>query len=257
MLNYHRWLDRLQVLERKNRTSSKYLIGLMAISFLLGAVSFNLWLSFAPEATPNSASGKRKLLQQLEAQSQVLASRNLALSIAENANKEMQDMFSGQLIEQKELEKELAFYRSVMVTDADVEGVAIHGVELSQGGIPQQYQLRLVLTQLQKRKAKVKARAEVMLIGMQNGQVTELSLDKLLNKKLDFEFSYFQIMDTDIIVPTEFSLQKITVKVKVKASRGVKGGEIEQTFNVPELLMGEKELRVILEQNSQVKDNSQ
>jgi hypothetical protein len=46
------------------------------------------------------------------------------------------------------------------------------------------------------------------------------------------------------------------VKVKVAARRGVKGGEIEQVYNVPELLMGEKELRVILEQNSQVKDNS-
>ena len=257
MLNYHRWLDRLQVLERKNRTSSKYLFSLVLVSFLLGAVSFNLWLSFAPEATPNSASGKRKLLQQLDEQAQVLASRNLALSIAENANKEMQDMFSQQLTQQKTLEKELAFYRSVMVTDADVEGVAINTVELAQGVSAKQFQLRIVLTQLQKRKVKVKASAEVTLMGSQNGKASTLSLNKLLNKKLDFEFSYFQIMDSDFVLPVGFSLQRIAVKVKVNASRGVKGGAIEQTYNVPELLMGEKELRVILEQNSQVKDNSQ
>jgi hypothetical protein len=257
MLNYHRWLDRLQVLGRKNRTSSIYLISLMLVCFLLGAISFNLWLSFAPEATPNSASGKRKLLQQLDTQSQALASRNLTLSIAENANKEMQEMFSRQLTEQKELEKELAFYRSVMVTDADVEGVAIHGVELSQGLLPEQYQLRLILTQLQKRKVKVKTRARVMLLGAKNGQPVELSLSQLVNKKLDFEFNYFQIMDTVFVLPAGFNLQRISVKVKVTASRDVKGGEIEQIFNVPELLMGEKELRVILEQNSQVKDNSQ
>ncbi|MFT6978444.1 MAG: hypothetical protein ACJAZA_002182 [Shewanella psychromarinicola] len=257
MLNYHRWLDRLQVLGRKNRTSSIYLISLMLVCFLLGAISFNLWLSFAPEATPNSVSGKRKLLQELDTQAQALASRNLALSIAENANKEMQQMFSRQLTEQKALEKELAFYRSVMVTDADVEGVAIHGVEMSQGVLPEQYQLRLILTQLQKRKMKVKARASVMLLGVQNDHPVELSLSKLVNNKLDFEFNYFQIMDTDFVLPSGFNLQRISVKVKVSASRGVKGGEIEQTFNVPELLMGEKELRVILEQNSQVKDNSQ
>ncbi|MDD8059480.1 MULTISPECIES: DUF6776 family protein [Shewanella] len=257
MLNYHRWLDRLQVLQHKNRTSSKYLISLMLASFLLGALSYNLWLSFAPETTSNSASGKRKLLQQLDEQAQVLASRNLALSIAENANKEMQDMFSRQLTDQKALEKELAFYRSVMVTDADVEGVAINAVELSQGITAEQFTLRIVLTQLQKRKAKVKAQAEVMLIGIENDQTKELSLDKLLNKKLDFEFNYFQIMDSDFALPDGFNLQRIAVKVKVKASRGVKGGEIEQVYNVPELLMGEKELRVILEQNSQVKDNSQ
>jgi len=257
MLNYHRWLDRLQVLERKNRTSSIYLIGLMVVCFLLGAISFNLWLSFAPEATPNSASGKRKLLQELETQAQALASRNLALSIADNANKEMQEMFSQQLSAQKALEKELAFYRSVMVTDADVEGVAIHGVELSQGVAPEQYQLRLILTQLQKRKVKVKTNATVLLLGTLNSGPAELSLSELINKKLDFEFNYFQIMDSDFVLPSGFNLQRIMVKVKVAASRGVKGGEIEQVFNVPELLMGEKELRVILEQNSQVKDNSQ
>jgi len=256
MLNYHRWLDRLQVLERKNRTSSIYLLSLMLVCGLLGAISFNLWLSLAPEATPNSASGKRKLLQQFDTQAQALASRNLALSIAENANKEMQEMFSRQLTEQKALEKELAFYRSVMVADADVEGVVIHGVELSQGLMPEQYQLRLILTQLQKRKMKVNARATVMLLGLQNGQAVELSLSKLVNKELDFEFNYFQILDTDFTLPAGFNMQKISVKVKVNASRGVKGGEIEQVFNVPELLMGEKELRVILEQNSQVKDNS-
>ena len=155
------------------------------------------------------------------------------------------------------LEKELAFYRSVMVTDADVEGVAIHGVELSQGVAPEQYQLRLILTQLQKRKVKVKTNATVLLLGTLNGGPAELSLSELINKKLDFEFNYFQIMDSDFVLPSGFNLQRIMVKVKVAASRGVKGGEIEQVFNVPELLMGEKELRVILEQNSQVKDNSQ
>ena len=242
MLNYHRWLDRLQVLERKNRTSGIYLTGLMIVAFLLGAITFNLWLSFAPETTLNSVSGKRKLLQELKTQAQVLASRNLALSIAENANKEMQDLFSDQLIEQKKLEKELAFYRSVMVTDADVEGVAIHGVELSQGMVPEKYQLRLILTQLKKRKSTVKAHAKVMLLGIQNGKVTEISLNKLMNKKFDFEFKYFQIMDADITLPTGFNLQRILVKVKVRPSRGVKGGEIEQIFNVPELLIGEKEL---------------
>jgi hypothetical protein len=44
----------------------------------------------------------------------------------------VQQMFSRQLTEQS-VRKELAFYRgSVMVTDA-AEGVAIHGVEMSQG----------------------------------------------------------------------------------------------------------------------------
>ncbi|QBF83879.1 hypothetical protein EXU30_15235 [Shewanella maritima] len=44
MLNYHRWLDRLQVFERKSRSSSFYLLSLMCVAFLLGA-AFTISLS--------------------------------------------------------------------------------------------------------------------------------------------------------------------------------------------------------------------
>ena len=263
MLNYHRMLDTLKSIERKKRSSSSYLIALVLVAFVTGALSHQIWLSLAPEAAPNSVSGKRKLLSELDAQAKVLASRNLALIIEQEANKNLQEMFSEQLVRQKALEKELAFYRSVMVADAEVEGVMIHNVEINAGILPEQQQLRVILTQQQKRKANLKVVVDAVFIGIMDDKVTELTLSKLLGKKNSIDFKYFHIMDSDFILPDGFELQRVKVKVLVKSSRGVKGGEIEQVFNIADIASlttevtdNQKEPRVILEQNSQVSDNS-
>ncbi|QIR15270.1 DUF6776 family protein [Shewanella aestuarii] len=263
MLNYHRWLDRLQAIERKKRTSGSYLIALILTAFVIGVLSHQIWLSFAPEVIQHSSSGKRKLLDELEQQAKVLASRNLALTIEQEANKNLQQMFSEQLVRQKELEKELRFYRSLMVPETEVDGVMIHGVELLPGMVTNQQQLRVILTQQQKRKANVQVSVDADFIGVQADNVSEYRLSKLNDKTYQFGFKYFYVMDTDFSLPADFVLQRINIKVTVQAARGVKGGSIEQVFDLAdintinsEITNSEKEPRVILEQNSQVSDNS-
>lgn len=235
MLNYHRLLDKLKVIERKKRASSSYLITLVLIAFVTGALCHQIWLSFAPEAAPNSASGKRKLILELDLQAKALASRNLALTIEQEANKNLQQMFSDQLIHQKSLEKELSFYRSLMVPDAEVEGVIIHGVELNRGILPKQSQLRVILTQQKKRQANLTVTVDADFIGIQNNQVSEFNLTKLTDKKYNIDFKYFHIMDVDVTLPEGFTLQRINVKVKVKPSRGIKGGEVEQVYSIEDI----------------------
>ncbi|ABE56095.1 conserved hypothetical protein [Shewanella denitrificans OS217] len=256
MLNYHRWLDRLQALERRYGNSRASLTALCVIVFLLGGLSYRLWLDFAPEETQYSTSGKRKLTLELERQTQETARKNLALAIEQEANAEMQKMFTRQLAQQKVLEKELAFYRSVMAPETNAEGLAIHALELTPGLVVNRYQVRLILTQLQKRKYNLRGRAQLLFIGLVDGKHTELSLDKLTKTKFDFAFQYFQILDAEINLPANFSLARVELKAKVRAGRGNKAATLSQVFDVSELLASEKELGVILEQNSQVKDNS-
>jgi hypothetical protein len=256
MLNYHPWLERLQTFERRYVNSRASLVALCVIVFLLGGMSYRLWLDFAPEETQYSTSGKRKLAQELERQTQETARKNLALAIEQEANAEMQKMFTRQLAQQKVLEKELAFYRSVMAPETNAEGLAIHALELTPGLVANRYQVRLILTQLQKRKYSLRGRAQLLFIGLVDGKHTELSLDKLTKSKFDFAFQYFQILDAEINLPANFSLGRVELKAKVRAGRGNKAATLSQVFDVSELLAPEKELGVILEQNSQVKDNS-
>lgn len=132
MPNYHRWLDRLQVMDLKYRPSTKYLLSLVLVAFLLGAwVSFIVLNSDEPVVKHIGGGKLQRVTAELEAQTQELATRNLELSVEREANAQMQDMFAQQMKKQKELERELAFYRSIMSPDDNAEGVAIHGLEMT------------------------------------------------------------------------------------------------------------------------------
>lgn len=255
MANYHRWLDRLQVMERNIRPSSPYLLLLVMVAFLAGLLSYHFFIPPTEVKLLRNDAKSQRLQGQLQEQAQLLASRNLELSLAREANEQMQQLFNKQHKKQQELERELAFYRSIMAPERNADGVAIHGLELTPLAAPGQYRLKLVLTQLQKRKQALKGRSEILLIGMQEGKQVELNLAKLVDTKLAFNFKYFQVLETDFTLPEGFELQQMNVKVIVPASRWNKGAETEQSFNLTELLEGEKDPGIILEQNSQVTDN--
>ncbi|MFQ6371363.1 DUF6776 family protein [Shewanella sp. YIC-542] len=257
MVKYPRWLLRLQWFERRIRPSSLYLLSLLLVAFVAGALSFSLWEDNSPIANKPNINKINQLKAELTSQSQILASRNLELQLAKESNKEMQEMFARQHQKQQGLERELAFYRSIMAPENNVDGVAINGVELQTGLSANSYRLRLILTQLQKRKQSLKGRAEVTFQGLQDGKETEISLDSLIGKgKFNFSFKYFQVLEADVSLPESFELQRISAKVVVPASRRSKGGETEQSYSVPELLTGEKDPGIILEQTTQVLDNS-
>ncbi|NMH65759.1 DUF6776 family protein [Shewanella salipaludis] len=255
MLNYHRWRDRLQVLERKFRPSSLYLSLLVLVAFTLGGLSCYQLLTSEQPLLQHNSDKVQKLLAQVQEQAQQLASRNLELAVEREANNHMQQMFAEQLQQQQELQHELGFYRSIMAPENNAEGVAIHGLELTPGLLAGQYRLKLILTQLQKRRQKIKGKGELTLMGIQEGEPLELSLSQLMDGKLNFDFRYFQVLEAEFSLPEGFNLQRILAKVIVPSSRWTKGSQTEQSFDAAELLQGEKEPRVILEQNSQVKDN--
>lgn len=256
MPNYHRWRDRLQVKDPKYCSSTMYLLLLVLMAFALGAwVSFMMLNSDEPVVKHIGGGKLQRVTAELEVQTQLLATRNLELSVEREANAQMQKMFSEQLKKQEELQRELMFYRSIMTPEDNAEGVAIYGLEMTQGALVGEYSLKLILTQLQKRKQAIQGRTELTLIGLQDGKPAELSVNKLTGSKLEFDFRYFQVIDTEVSVPAGFNLQKVKVNVIVPSSRWTKNSQTEHVYSVPELLQGEKEPRVILEQNSQVTDN--
>ena len=256
MFNYHRLLDKLHSWQRKHMSSRSMLPSLLFVTFLLGVLCHNVWLSLAPETASNSIKEKRKLQATIASQTQELASKNLALQVEQEANKTLQDMFSAQMAKQKSLEKELSFYRGLMAQNIEVEGITINDVELLKRSLDKHFQLKITLVQQQKNRQNLNAYADITLIGVSNGKQTSMPLQKLTNQKLSAEFKYFTVFNSDFVIPDDFVFEKIQIKVSVNAKRAVNGGKIDQTFNVEALLNPKKEQPVILEQNSQVKDNS-
>lgn len=256
MSSLRHWWFRTQYRERQLRPSSVYLLFLVLVAFCCGGLSYYLYSDSLPTGSGKAHQKLTTVQQQLERQANVLASRNMELSLAKRSNQEMQALFAKQHQRQQELERELSFYRSIMAPEYSVDGVAINSLELQPKLPPQQYHLKLILTQLKKRKQQLKGYAEVVFKGIKAGKQVALPLASLDNgAKLDFSFRYFQVLETDVSLPEAFELQQIAVKVVVPRSRWSKGGETEQSFSVPELLNGEKDNSIILEQNSQVIDN--
>lgn len=236
MPNYHRWVDRMQVVERKIRPSSVYLFFLVLVAFFAGVLTWDIWSSQHQVVQVNTDGREVEISQALTEQAEVLAARNLELSLEREANQNMQAMFLEQHQKQKELDRELAFYRSIMAPEHQADGVAIHGAEMSAGLLPQQYRVKLVLTQLQKRKQGLKGRAELNFVGLQGGKVVSLPLSALTEDKFNFSFRYFQVLETVVTFPEDFEFSRLEAKVIVPASRWSKGATAEQSFTAQELL---------------------
>ncbi len=236
MSNYHRWIDRMQVIERKIRPSNVYLCLLVLVAFTSGGVSYNLWSEQNLSVVDSNTEHTDTLVKQLKNQAQVMASKNLELTLEREANDEMQQLFSEQHQKQRELERELSFYRSIMAPENNADGVSINGLELTPTLLPRQYRLRLILTQLKKRKQSLKGMAEIKLVGAQNGEAVELDVAKLADVQLNFKFRYFQILDTEFTLPEGFELSYLKTKVIVPSSRWSKGSQAEIEFAAIDVL---------------------
>lgn len=257
MANYHRWLDRLQVMERKFRPSSWYLCLLMLVAFLLGALSYHLTLSL-DQPVLNLGGGKvKRLTEELKVQSQLVASRNLEIAVEKEANAQMQKMFAEQAAKQRELERELSFYKAVVAPNESAEGVTIHGMELLPFGSDGQQKIKVILTQLQKKKQNIHGALDVSLQGFnKDGSKQEYKLAEVGGKLEDFDFRYYQVLETPITLPADFQLTSIKARLKVAKSKHNQAASAEQSFSLPRLTGEAKEPGIILEQNSQVTDNS-
>ncbi|BDM63592.1 hypothetical protein NFHSH190041_10440 [Shewanella sp. NFH-SH190041] len=255
MLRVNRWLSRLYGSERRYRASNTYLVLLTLVAFILGILAYHTWLDWRPMSPDNQQQLIDSLQADLQDRAGELASRNLELEVAKNANSDMKKLFAEQLQREKKLQRELTFYRSVMAPEHAAAGVAINGVELMPGLLKGQQRIELVLMQLDKRKEPIKGRVDIRLIGSRHNKVKTLSLEKLTDQELKFSFRYFQMLDSEFTLPKDFKLARVDVKVIVPATRWNEGAESQQTFSVPAITAGGQEPRVILEQNGQVTDN--
>lgn len=235
MANYQRYTARLQVHLQYLKPYS----WLFAVALIIGGLSsimlYKAWqqLQTKPAVTVVEVNPFEAENDQLR---KLLAKREVALSVSRQANEQMQKLFAEEIGKQQQLAHELGFYRSIMAPENIVNGVAIHGVELTQGLLPNQYQLKLILTQLSKQKSAIKGHAEIVLVGIENSAAKRYKLDELIEIKSKFSFKYFENIEAEFVLPTDFTLSKVEIVIKVPAGRGKKVGMTEQVFNVADIL---------------------
>ena len=238
MSNFHRWVERIQVVERKVRPSSVYLLLLVLLAFAIGCLSMNIWFEYDQSIKQGNTQTTKKLTEQFNIQAQLLVSRELELVLERETSDKMQQIFAEQHNKQRELERELNFYRSIMAPESNADGVFIEAMDLTPSLLSRQYRLKLTLTQLQKRKQSLKGKSSIVLVGVQKEKMRELDLAQLLNDKglFDFNFIYFQIQEMEFILPEGFELSRVKVSVEVASSRWKKGSVANVEYSVEQLL---------------------
>jgi hypothetical protein len=126
--------------------------------------------------------------------------------------------------------QELAFYRGIVAQAGSSLGVKIQQLRITASDQPSHFKVRVTLMRSVRPDDVVSGALAVALDGDSGGQTKTLDLATLTGSKqreLPFTFRYFENFEQDIMVPTGFRPQRLTVEVR--SSR--KGTEpLTQTF---------------------------
>ncbi|MEM7283428.1 MAG: DUF6776 family protein, partial [Pseudomonadota bacterium] len=130
-------------------------------------------------------------------------------------------------------QEELAFYRSIVAPADGKSGLKVQEFQLQKLTDDDSYALALVVIRTRKHDTRVTGRVSVTVQGVQDGKPTSMSLADLSPKDgevspLEFKFRYFQDFERDIVLPSDFTPQKVLVELK-PSSKWIK--PVSQSFD--------------------------
>jgi hypothetical protein len=131
-------------------------------------------------------------------------------------------------------EEELVFYRGIVSPQDRVAGLRIQSLEALPGDGEGRYLVRLLLVQAIQHSRRVSGAVKLQLEGIQDGQMASFDAAELVVPgqpyDMDYEFRYFQGLETELALPAGFEPQRMTVEIWPNEARAER---INQTFEWP------------------------
>ncbi len=130
------------------------------------------------------------------------------------------------------LKEEVAFYRGI-VSSRRGKGLNIQSFTVRPGNGVGDYRYQLVLTRDMKSDKVVSGTVSMAVTGEQGGRARRLSDGELQygqDRRIQFQFKYFQKIEGSIILPADFAPQRVVVQVIVS---GARDAVTEKTFDWP------------------------
>jgi hypothetical protein len=134
-----------------------------------------------------------------------------------------------------QLNKEIAFYKSVMAPESAVKGLFVHDMDIE--GLPERdgsdagrYRLSWVLAQAGKNKGFISGNVQIKIHGVSDGEKRVLSLKDVSQEAPNaaFKLRYFQVFEAEIQLPENLTVKKIEV---IARSSGKKPQTIVKEFD--------------------------
>ena len=181
---------------------------------------------------------KRNLIatenRELAARNKELSERVAVLEMAAKVDREAYGVVEAELITLQarilEQQEDIEFYKGI-VNENDGTGLRIQDFQVSRGIGEREYDLQLVLAQAFRSDRKVSGKVSVVIEGVRRGKAARLDLNELgaegASKPLRYSFRYFQDLKAAVVLPEDFTPERVHVIVK---SAGKTSKTVEEFF---------------------------
>jgi hypothetical protein len=129
-------------------------------------------------------------------------------------------------------EEELVFYRGIVSPQDRVAGLRIQSLEVLPSDGEGRFLLRLLLVQAIQHSRRISGAVKLQLEGTKGGQTVTFDVAELAVPgepyDMDYEFRYFQGVETELALPLAFEPQRVIVEIWPNEARAER---INQTFD--------------------------
>ena len=206
-------------------------IVLMLFFVFFSAMSYWFGTSSNAKNISELAGDKQALqdeVQRLEAHNEKLAARFAVLERSSQIDRKAVEQVRSRFLEleqeRDEIARSLMFYQSVIAPEDMTEGVKMTAFDLEPGEAPNQYRLRMIVSQFSRMNNYLRGTLKASVKGQQDGKSISLSLLELagLGDSPALGFRYFQAFPDDrgfmdIELPENFIPKSITVSANIRS----------------------------------------
>ena len=173
-------------------------------------------------------------ISELEEQNKTLSERIAVLEVAAKIDREAYSKVEAELVSLQtrilEQQEDIEFYKGI-VNENDGTGLRIQDFQISRGLGERDYDLRLVLAQAFRSDRKISGKVEFVVEGVQRGKASRLGLGELGAEgtpgTLSYSFRYFQDLKAAVVLPEDFTPERVQVIVR---GSGKSGKTVEEFF---------------------------
>ncbi|NQD39107.1 hypothetical protein HPT27_18980 [Permianibacter sp. IMCC34836] len=206
------------VVERKPRSwhLRRWLLILLVLAavFVAGRVEDYYVRRQLADARTELSEQVSQLQRELAMEKQTRTALSQSRQVDQMASSELQTTLKTLQDTVKELEKENAFYRSIMNPSGEKSGLQIESFTVLPLGADR-VRYRLVLAQLRSHEKNLRGRLQVQLVGTDNKALDLFVLAGVKAESQKFDFRYFQNVEGEVALPAGF----VPREVRVSASQ--------------------------------------
>ncbi|MDX2319065.1 MAG: hypothetical protein QNK26_00520 [Moritella sp.] len=211
----------------------RYMV-LLALAILLGyGFSYLKGMESAAKITIKDDEIARlstELAETSKMKAQVEAELQTTQILVDQLTEQQRTMFN----ENTELKRELVFFQRIMAPEDVINGVKLESLTFIPEVSEDYYFMKIVLMQVQKKKRHIKASADLVFYGSEEGEPVEYRWSDLVDEnqqKLTFSFRYFQTIEASVKFPLGFVPERVAFVGKVKGNRWNSAINLTQNFD--------------------------